>query len=137
MAYAFFAIYPFYACQKPSQVYLDAKKVILVVEVKVSSLIENKFQATNAGFIIFYNDYSYNTEIGDESLRMRISSVFGRIIAEGRAHAAEYRTGRPGLSGYARGVFINDRHFIYAMVETAEQRLNNSGGEAHVYFTYK
>jgi hypothetical protein len=134
---AFLAFYFLIGCQAPTKPDTDMKRIILVVEVKVSDPREDHAGTVRAGSIIFYSNYSYHADIADDTLKQRICSVFGRIIAEGRAHSNEYRTNRPDLSTYRSGIPINDRNFIFALVETAESRLNNGVRGTRVYFSYK
>ncbi len=133
----FIALYSFIGCQAPPQTEVDTKRIILVVEVRVSAPGQELTGAEKAGSIIFYSNYSYRADVSNDLLKQRISSVFGRIIAEGRAYASDYRSGRPGLSAYRTGIPITDRNFIFALIETAEQRLNNSGQGARIHFSYK
>jgi hypothetical protein len=131
------AMFPLSGCTRSAQLDKDTIRVMLVVDVKVSGSREDPVVATRAGYIVFYSDYSYIADIFDDSLKQRIYSVFGRIIAEGKAHSKEFNPGRPDLSKYPNGILINDRNFIYALVETAERRLNSSNQGLQIYFTYK
>jgi hypothetical protein len=134
---ALLAFYSLIGCQAPTKPDADMKGIILVVEVKVSDPREESAGTARAGSIIFYSDYSHHIDIADDTLKQRVCSVFGRIIAEGSAQGNDYRTGRPDLSTFRSGVPINDKNFIFALVETAEIRLNSGGPGARVYFTYR
>ncbi len=134
---AFLAFSFFPGCQTRPKPEADGRRIILIVEVRVSDPVELSAGTGRAGLIVFYDNYSYLTDMPDGPLKQRICSVFGRIIAEGRAQSSDYRPGRPDLSTYRSGIPISDRNFIFALVETAERRLNSGGQGARVYFIYK
>ncbi len=116
---------------------VNARRAILVVDVSVSNHRDKPSGPAKAGFITFYSDYTYRVDISDDSLRLRVSSAFGRIIAEGRAGCGEVTRGRPDLSLYSNGISIDDPNFIYALVETAQARINSSNAGMLVYFNYR
>ena len=127
----------FVSCIRSTQADREMISVILVVDVKVSGSGKDPAVMTGAGSILFYSNYSYRAVIADDSLKQRICSVFGRIIAEGKAQGSVSNTGRPDLPGYPNGIPINDRNFIYALVETAERRLNSGSRGVRIYFAYR
>jgi hypothetical protein len=116
---------------------VNARRAILVVDVSVSNHQDKPSGPARAGFITFYNDYTYRVDISDDSLRLRVCSAFGRIIAEGKAGYGEGTRGRPDLSLYSNGISIVDPNFIYALVETAQARINSSNAGMFVYFNYR
>jgi hypothetical protein len=116
---------------------VDTRRAILVVDVSVSNHEEKPSGPARAGFITFYSDYTYRVDVPDDSLRLRISSAFGRVIAEGRARCNEGIRGRPDLSLYSNGISIDDPNFIYALVETAQARLNSGDSSMFIYFNYR
>ena len=122
---------PFSGCHKSARVEPgNAKRVILVVKVGVSGSRGGSPGPLRAGAIFFYNDHSYAVDVYDDALKQRLVGALGRIIAEGRA-------ARNDLSRYDKEIPITDRNFIYALIETAERKLNSGGERPHVYLSYR